>query len=115
VTGVHVGGGTIAYTLSEAATVSLQLAKGTSGRKVGGKCVRLTRKNRHKPHCTRFVALGHAFAGPGKSGADQLALPKVGGRKLGPGRYLLTLTARDAAGNKRTTTKRFTIVKPKKR
>jgi hypothetical protein len=108
-----VGGGTIAYTLSEAATVTLQLSKGSTGRKVSGTCVRRTRRNRRKPHCTRFGMLGKSFSGPGSSGANQLALPKPGGRKLGPGLYRLTMTARDAAGNERTTTKQFQIVKPK--
>jgi hypothetical protein len=102
----------VSYTLSEGATASFTLAKATTGRRVNGKCVRTTRRNRKRPHCTRFVPVGRAFAGPGAAGGNSLSLPKVHGRKLGAGRYKLTLTVTDAAGNKATFTKNFTI-KPK--
>ncbi|HEY2604257.1 MAG TPA: hypothetical protein VGI67_22050, partial [Thermoleophilaceae bacterium] len=50
-----VANGKISYTLSEAATVKLTLAKATTGRKVNGVCVRKTRRNSGRRHCTRFV------------------------------------------------------------
>jgi hypothetical protein len=104
--------GKISYTLSEGSTASLALAKATTGRRVNGKCVRTTKRNHKRSHCTRFVAVGGAFAGPGAAGGNSLALPKVHRHKLGAGRYKLTLTVTDAAGNKATFTKSFTI-KPK--
>ncbi|HEY2602209.1 MAG TPA: hypothetical protein VGI67_11680, partial [Thermoleophilaceae bacterium] len=108
----------ISYTLSEAATVKLTLAKATTGRKVNGVCVRKTRRNSGRRHCTRFVQVGGTFNGPGKAGANSLALPRVHGRKLGPGRYRLTIATTDAIGNTRTTTESFRIKpkpKPKKK
>jgi hypothetical protein len=114
VSGLKVGSGKIAYNLSEAATVTFKLEKATKGRRVKGKCVRQTRRNRKRPSCTRFVTVGRNFPGPGAVGANQVALPKVRGRKLGAGRYRLTMTVTDAAGNSATTTKSFTI-KPKKK
>ena len=115
VSGLRVSGGKIFYTLSEGATVSFKLEKALSGRKVAGKCVRQTRRNRHRPRCTRFTTLAAGLAGPGAVGANQLALPKIRGRKLGAGRYRLTMTVTDAAGNSATTTKSFRIKPPHKK
>jgi hypothetical protein len=115
VSGLRVSGGKIFYTLSEGATVSFKLEKALSGRKVAGKCVRQTRRNRHRPRCTRFTTLAAGLAGPGAVGANQLAIPKFRGRKLGAGSYRLTMTVTDAAGNSATTTKSFRIKPPHKK
>jgi hypothetical protein len=110
VRGLRVGGGRIAYTLSEAATVQFRVAKRATGRRVRGKCVRPTRRNRSRPRCTRFAQLGRAFGGPGKAGANERKLPaRLAGRRLAPGRYRLTMTLRDAAGNESTATKSFSV------
>jgi hypothetical protein len=113
VKGLHVSGNTISYRLSEAATVSFKLAKKAPGRKVGGKCVAQTAKNRTHRRCPRFKPIGASFSGPGKTGADHVTLPN--GRKLGPGVYRLTMTATDVAGNRATTTTTFKIKKKKKK
>jgi hypothetical protein len=115
VSGLKISGGKVSYTLSEAATVKFALAKASTGRKVRGKCVRKTRRNASKPHCTRFTAFGAGFSGPGAAGKNSVAIPKVHGRKLGVGRYKLTMTVTDAAGNTTTKTTSFRIKpKPKK-
>jgi len=113
VSGLRVSGGKILYSLSEGATVAFKLEKATTGRKVRGRCVRKTRRNRRRRHCTIMKTLNASFAAPGNVGANQLALPRFRGRKLGPGRYRLTMTVKDATGNAASTTKRFTIKKPK--
>jgi hypothetical protein len=76
VTKFHVRKGKISYSLSEASTVRLQLAK----------------KKGHG-----FKPLGRAFSGPGKQGLNHRGLPHA--RRLGAGVYRLTLTATDVAGN----------------
>jgi hypothetical protein len=113
VSGLRVSSAQVFYTLSEAATVRFKLEKALSGRKVRGKCVRQTRRNRHKPRCTRFVTVGASFSGPGAVGANQVAIPN--GRKLKPGRYRLTMTVTDAIGNSATTTKSFRVKQPRKK
>lgn len=113
VSGFKVSAGKIAYGLSEPATVSFLLARKMAGHKVTGKCVVQTAKNRSKPHCPFFRAIGAAFAGPGDTGANQLALP--GARKLKPGTYRLTMTATDLIGNTTTQTTNFTVKKKKKK
>lgn len=113
VSGLKVNGAKISYTLSEAATVSFQLEKKTPGRKVGGKCVKQTPKNKTKKPCPRFKKIGAKFNGPGKKGANTATLPN--GKKLKPGTYRLTMTATDAAGNKTTKKITFKVKKKKKK
>ena len=109
VSGLKVRGGKVSYSLSEASTVSLLLEKKLAGRRVAGKCVAQTRKNRAKPRCPRFRAIGRSFsAAPATSAPDSVALPG----RLGPGVYRLTLSARDAAGNQTVQATTFTV-KPK--
>jgi hypothetical protein len=109
VNGLAVRTGKIAYTLSKEATVTLKLAKAKKGRKVKGRCVAQTRKNRRRRSCTRYATVLAGIAGPGAGGANTLALPKPNGRKLRKGRYRLTLTANDATGAKVTATVRFRV------
>jgi hypothetical protein len=54
---VTTGGGDT-HTLTEVATVSLAVARQETGRRVGGKCVKATRKNRGKKRCKRFITAG---------------------------------------------------------
>jgi hypothetical protein len=112
VTGLAVKGNKASYTLSEAATVSLLLEKKLPGRKVGKKCAPQTAKNKTRKKCSRFKAVGAAFAGPGAAGANQVALPV---KKLAPGSYRLTITARDAAGNQTVKSVSFKVAKKKKK
>jgi hypothetical protein len=109
VKGLGVSKGVISYTLSEAATVSFLLEKKVAGRRVGGKCVKQSAKNRSHKRCARFKPIGAKFAGSGKNGANQVTLPN--GKKLRPGTYRLTMTAIDVAGNKTTKTTTFKVKK----
>jgi len=106
VTGLKVSGRKISYSLSAASTVKFALAKATKGRKVSGKCVRKTRKNRKKKSCIRYVKSGATFSGSGKAGANTAKL-----RKLKPGKYQLTITVTDAANRATIKTKNFTVKK----
>jgi DNA-binding beta-propeller fold protein YncE len=93
-------GTTIRYTLSEAATVTFTVEKATSGRKVKGKCVKPSRKNRKARRCTRYVALKPSVRRASAAGRNSVKFTgRLHGRKLAPGRYRLVATARDAAGN----------------
>ena len=111
VTGLKVANGKkVSYSLSEAATVSIKVEKKSKGRKVGKKCVKQTASNKSKKSCALFKQVA-SFSGPGSVGANKASIPK----KLGPGTYRLTLTARDAAGNVTTKTTTFKVVKKKKK
>lgn len=86
ISGLEVKRGKIAYRLSEAARVSIVIAKRS-----------------HK----RFKQVGRKFSGPGKKGADSVRLPRAG--SLVPGPYRVTVTATDPGGNRSVRTAAFTI------
>jgi hypothetical protein len=110
ISGLKARGGRVAYALSEPATVQFLLARRTPGRRVRGRCVAQTAKNRSKPRCPRFKTVGRRFSGPGNAGTDSAAIPN--GNRLRSGAYRLTMTATDPAGNKATATISFLIRKP---
>jgi hypothetical protein len=95
--GVH-RGTTIRFTLSESASVRFGFTRRVAGRVVGTRCVAVTRANRQRRRCVRFVGVG-SFTRPARLGDNQpFFLGRLGGRALSPGWYLLTLNATDAAG-----------------
>jgi hypothetical protein len=102
------------WRLSEAATVTFRVQRAAKGRRVGGRCVRQSRRNRARRRCTRYVTLRGSFRRTGAAGANRARFSgRLRGRKLKPGRYRLLAEARDRAGNKtrRPATKRFRIVR----
>jgi len=113
VSGLKVAGGKISYTLSEAATVKFQLQKKLKGRKAGKKCVKQTAANKSKKKCTLLKNVGAKFNGTGKQGKNTVTLPN--GKKLKPGKYKLSMTVTDAAGNVTKTSTGFTVKKKKKK
>ena len=106
-------GTTFQFTLNETATVRFAFAQLLPGRKVNGKCVAQTARNRRSKACTRSVPVGslsfNAGAGPHKL-FFQGRLTRT--RKLQPGTYTLTITATNAAGQRATKgpLRSFTIV-----
>lgn len=94
---------TLTFTLSEPASVRVLVQRATPGRRVRGRCVKLT-STRRTPRCTRWVEAG-ALRVSGKAGANSLRVTGiVGGKALPAGRYRLVLVATDAAGNRATAT-----------
>jgi VCBS repeat-containing protein len=93
-------GTTFVYSLSETARVLFTIEQRTTGRSVGGKCVRPTRSNATKRACTLYVKIG-SFAQNGVAGTNSKPFSgKIGRRSLRPARYRATLVATDTAGNK---------------
>jgi hypothetical protein len=90
----------IRYTLSEPATVTMLIERRAKGRKVKRRCRAVTRKNRRKRRCTRFVKSG-TLTRRSVQGLNTVAFSgRVGRKKLKPARYRMTLVAVDAAGNR---------------
>ena len=94
-------GTTFSFTLNERATVGFSFTRHAAARKVHGRCVAQTKKNRDKPRCTRTIAAG-ALTFPGHPGTNKV---RFAGRisntnKLRPGRYTLQITATDAQGKR---------------
>ena len=97
---VVVAGRRLLYTLSERVTLQARLERATAGRRVGGRCVRITRRNRAARPCRRWVTV-RALAAPGGAGAQSASL---GAGRLARGTYRIVLVARDPVGFVATTT-----------
>jgi PKD domain len=94
-------GATVRYTLSEAARVRFSVQRRTTGRRVGRRCVKTTRRNRSRRRCTRFVSVRGSFTHAGAAGRNRFRFSgRVRRRALRRGRYRLVARATDAAGNR---------------
>lgn len=108
---IHVGT-SFSFTLSEAATATLNFSERLSGRSVKGRCVGATAKNRHAHSCRRTVKRG-TISFSAKAGSNKVPftgrVPHVG--SLPPGVYTITVQAINAGGGRSLpATLKFTIV-----
>lgn len=104
-------GTTIRLTLSEPASLSIQVLKRTKGKRSGKLCVKPSKKLRKKHNCARYANV-KTLTRSGKAGAELVAFSgRIGSRKLKPGKYRFAITAMDTAGNRsKTALQSFTIV-----
>lgn len=116
--------GTLRLTLSEAAKITIRFDRVVFGRRGsgnprsggGGRCV-APRRAPHGRRCTLRVTRLGAQVRAGVSGTNALAFGgKLGRRTIPAGRYRVTITAKDAAGNvSRAVRRTLTVAKPAKR
>ena len=93
--------------------MTLTFTRREGGRKVNGRCIAQTTRNRHKRACKRTVTSG-TITFTGHAGTDRVLFDgRISrSRKLKPGSYTLTITATNSAGQHSTPhTLTFTIVK----
>ena len=96
-------GANLGLTLSEAASVEVRVYRRVTGRRVGGRCVKTTRSNRRARTCLRDVRVRGAVTKQLAAGSGTIRISgRVGGKRLARGRYKLVVVARDAAGNRAT-------------
>ncbi len=95
-------GSQLTFTVSEASFIAVAFERRTTGRLVGGTCVKRTTRNRSKRRCDRYVASGSAGLDNLRSGAVTLNLTgrRSAKRALAPGTYRLRLTATDIDDNR---------------
>jgi hypothetical protein len=87
------------YTLSEPARALITIERKTSGRRVGGRCRKATRRNRTRRRCTLHVRVG-ALSQQGRAGSNALVFAgRIAGRRVPFGSYRASLVATDEAGN----------------
>ncbi len=106
-------GTTFSFALDGAASVGLTFTQKLAGRSVKGRCVKPTKRNRKQPACKRTVTRG-ALTMSGHPGANKVSFQGriTRSKKLGPGRYSLTIAATNAAGLRSAAqTLSFTIVR----
>ena len=106
-------GTTFSFILNEQARVSFAFSQQVGGRKVKGKCVAQTKKNRRKPSCKRTVTRGTlSFTGHGGTNKVSFQGRISASKKLPLGRYKLVIFATNAAGQRSSPKSlSFTIVK----
>lgn len=91
---------TVRFSLSEAARVRVRVATVKTGRRVGKQCRASTPKLRKRRTCELLVTRTSVTRAL-KAGTVSVRVgAKPGGRRLAAGRYVLLLTATDAAGNR---------------
>jgi hypothetical protein len=97
--GRHETGTTFRYTLSEAATVRLTIARGRSGRQDHKRCVAPTHRLANARKCIRIFVKG-TLTRTSHQGPNRIFLSgRIASQALSPGGYQATLTATDAAKN----------------
>lgn len=103
-------GMTISFDAVRPGVVSLSFARLIAGRSAGGRCVRATPANRHKPSCARPVGAGRLryVVVPGRNAVEFYGRlsPR---RRLAAGKYRLTIRGEDAT-NQAGVQKLFTIL-----
>jgi len=107
-------GTTIRYAVSEASVATFAIDRAAAGRSVGRACRKPSRANRRHRSCTRYVRVrAGTLVRHVRAGANTLAFSgRIGRKALAPGRYRLTLTLTDPAGNaSRPKSIAFTIVR----
>jgi hypothetical protein len=100
----------ISYQLAAPAQVTFTITRLLPGRLSHVRCVQPTRENRKHRGCTRVVPIRGARTVYGQTGSNTLTFAgRIGGHKLTPGRYQLTVipTVKGQSGTRRAVT--FTI------
>jgi hypothetical protein len=93
-------GATLAFTLSENATVTFRFDRSLRGVRRGNRCVKITRRNRRRRPCTRYLPVAGSVVQAGAEGPNSIHFDaKVGTKLLAFGAYRLRATPRDAARN----------------
>ena len=104
-------GTTFSFTLNMPATVSFAFSHRTLGRKVSGRCVTQTAKNRQHPSCNQTATAGTlTFSAHQGVNRVRFAGRISRAKKLGLGTYTLMIIATDAGQRSRPAMLTFTIV-----
>jgi hypothetical protein len=120
VSAAKTAGGVVTYTLSEPATTTFTVKRKQAGVKVGGTCVKSTRRVRSqlrgRPHrCDFIVSVRGSFTHSGVQGSNRFRFTgRLGRRALAAGSYVLLAAPQDAAGNSgKSRSVSFQIQQPK--
>jgi hypothetical protein len=104
----------VSYSDSQAATTTFTVLRPTGGVRSGKRCIARGHGQRgaHHKRCTAYIKLG-SFAHTDSAGSNRFRFSgRLAGGKLAPGKYRLTATPRNAAGEAGATlTVSFTIVR----
>jgi PKD domain len=86
-------GTSVSFALNVAAPVKFTVDRAVTGRKVKGKCVKPTKKNKKAKRCTRHLVVKGSFTRNGVAGANTFHWnARLEGKALKPGSYRLIAT-----------------------
>jgi Tol biopolymer transport system component len=111
-------GTTIRWRMNEAARVTLTFQRSRPGRRLGGRCLKPTRRLALRPRCARVRSVAALTVFSGHPGINRLRFRgRLPGKVLGLGTYRVALEARDAGGNVSTTrySRTFKIITARRR
>lgn len=111
-------GTTIRWRMNEAARVTLTFQRSRPGRRLGGRCLKPTRRLALRPRCARVRSVAALTVFSGHPGVNRLRFRgRLPGKTLPLGTYRVALEARDMAGNASATrySKTFSIVRSRRR
>jgi hypothetical protein len=105
-------GTTFSFSLNVPASVTFKFTTSVTGRRVGGKCVAQTRRNKDRPTCARTVTPG-ALTLSARAGTNKLSFQGLFSQhsKLAPGAYTAVVTATASGKASATRTLSFTITR----
>jgi PKD repeat protein len=103
-------GATFSFRLDKAATVSIEVLRATTGRKVGKSCLTSTKSRAKDPKCTRYVHV-RTFTRTGHTGTNKVLFnARFAGHNLPAGTYHAVFTASNQAGKAKALTLLFHVV-----
>jgi hypothetical protein len=104
-------GTVFSFSLDQAATVRIAIQATATGRRVGGRCRRATRKLRRRARCARVIAVA-TLTRTGHAARNRIAFSgRLRDHALAPGRYRTVFSAANDAGSSLPRTLRFTVIK----
>jgi hypothetical protein len=87
------------FTIDRAATVRFGAQRRTTGRRVGRRCVKTTKRNRRRARCKRYASVKGSASRAATAGANSVRFSgRLAGRRLRPGRYRIVARATDTSG-----------------
>ena len=102
----------IRFTVNTGASVTIKLERKVTGRKSGGKCRKVTKQNKGKKKCSRFVKAGKLVRQVDQAGSRVVPFSgRVGKKKLKPGKYRAVLTGYNSTGASKKVIRPFTVLR----
>jgi PKD domain len=103
-------GSLVHFRLNAAAAVRFTVQRSERGRSVNHKCVKTTRRNRHRHACARTVSVSGSFSRSGIAGTNRFEFRgRLGGRALSAGSYVLVAQPRIGTTNGQPAHAKFSI------
>ena len=107
-------GAAVSYRDSQAAITTFTVLRARPGRRTAHRCGVVTKANKKRKRCTRYVKAAGSFTHNDRAGANSFRFTgRLSGHKLAPGAYRLVSTPRIGAQTGTSATAGFQIARPR--